>query len=132
MCLTGWSVAQEHYRGLYSYNFSSLCTPQTSSSSKNPVIYRNTQMTAVVECTSGGQGVVWCGNNHLVLNESKTKQIFVDFRSTRIKLNSISIMGEKVEVMDEYKYLCVHLDNILNWKCNSDAVYKKGQSRLYV
>ena len=25
----------------------------------------------------------------------------------------------------------VHLDNRLDWKCNTEAVYKKGQSRLY-
>ena len=36
--------------------------------------------------------------------------------------NSISIMGEEVE---EYKYLSVHLDNRLDWRCNTDAVYKK-------
>ena len=32
---------------------------------------------------------------------------------------------------ESYKYLGVHLDEKLNWKCNSEAVYKKGQSRLY-
>ena len=39
-------------------------------------------------------------------------------------------MGE-VEVV-EYKYLSVHMDNRLDWRCNIDAVYKKGQSRLYL
>ena len=40
-------------------------------------------------------------------------------------------MGEEVEVVEEYKYLGVHLDYRLDWRRNSDAVYKKGQSRLY-
>ena len=35
----------------------------------------------------------------------------MDFRRTRNKSNSISIMGEEVEVVEEYKYLSVHLDN---------------------
>ena len=47
--------------------------------------------------------------------------MIVDFRRTRIKSNSISIMGE--DVMD--------LDNRLDWRLNTDAVEKKGQSRLY-
>ena len=45
VCLTGWSAAQEHHRGLYSHHSSSLCTPQTSSASQSPVICRNAQMT---------------------------------------------------------------------------------------
>jgi len=36
-----------------------------------------------------------------------------------------------VEVVQDYKYLGVHLDNKLNWATNTEAVYKKGQSRLY-
>ena len=36
-----------------------------------------------------------------------------------------------MEVVEEYKYLNVHLDNRLNWRHNTGAVYKKGQSRLY-
>ena len=30
-----------------------------------------------------------------------------------------------------YKYLGVHLDNKLDWSVNTDALYKKGQSRLF-
>jgi len=55
----------------------------------------------------------------------------VDFRKTRNKPNTISIMGEDVEVVEDYSYLGVYLDNRLNWKYSTEAVYKKGQSRLY-
>ena len=41
------------------------------------------------------------------------------------KLNTVSIPGEEVDVGG------VHLDNRLDWKCNTD-VYRKGQSRLYL
>ena len=33
--------------------------------------------------------------------------------------------------MVDYKYLGVYLDNKLNWARNTEALYKKGQSRLY-
>ena len=42
---------------------------------------------------------------------NKTKETIVDFRRTRIKSNSIFIMGEE---MKDYKYLGVHLDNRLD------------------
>ena len=50
--------------------------------------------------------MVWCGDNHLLLNVTKTK------------LNTISI---QVEVVEGYKYLGVHLVNTLDWKCNIEA-----------
>ena len=40
-------------------------------------------------------------------------------------------MEGEVEVVEEYKCLGVHLDNRLDWTRNTDAVYKKGQSKLY-
>ena len=36
-----------------------------------------------------------------------------------------------MEVVGTYMYLGVHLDNKLDWSANTDAIYKKGQSRLY-
>lgn len=34
-------------------------------------------------------------------------------------------------MVEEYKYLSVHLDNTLDWRLISEAIYKKSQSRLY-
>ncbi|KAI3371529.1 hypothetical protein L3Q82_024120 [Scortum barcoo] len=39
--------------------------------------------------------------------------------------------GEVVEEVEDYKYLGVVIDNRLDWKSNTEAVYKKGMSRLY-
>ncbi|TWW67285.1 hypothetical protein D4764_02G0003260 [Takifugu flavidus] len=50
--------------------------------------------------------VAWCELNHLRINASKTNE--------------------------EYKYLGVHLINKLDWTHNTDALYKKGQSRLHL
>ena len=55
------------------------------------------------------------GNNHLILNVNKTKEMIVDFRRTRIVSKSISIMGEEVEMVEEYKYF-----GLLNW--TGDAI----------
>ena len=73
--------------------------------------------------------VAWCGNNHLLLNVTQTKEMVVDFKRAGTKLNTFSILGDEVE--ESYRYLGVHLDNRLDWKWNTKAVYRKGQSRLY-
>ena len=54
--------------------------------------------------------------------------MIVHFRS---KPNTVSIQVEEVKVDEEYKYPRVHLDSRLDWKCNIEAVYKKGHNTLY-
>ena len=56
----------------------------------------------------------------------------MDFRRSKNQQSSVSILGKEVEVVQEYKYLGVQLDNRLEWKCNTEYIYKKGQSRLYL
>ncbi|XP_047440825.1 alpha-1,3-mannosyl-glycoprotein 4-beta-N-acetylglucosaminyltransferase A-like isoform X2 [Mugil cephalus] len=43
----------------------------------------------------------------------------------------LNILGSDVEVVEEYKYLGVTIDNRLNWRTNSTAVYKKACNRFY-
>ena len=45
--------------------------------------------------------------------------------------STFSILGEEVKVEEGYRYLAVHLVNRLDWEYNTEAVYRKGQSRLY-
>lgn len=59
--------------------------------------------------------MVWFGNNRLLLNVAKTKDTVVDFRRTKAKLNTISILGEEVVEVERFKYLGVHMDNKLDW-----------------
>ena len=55
----------------------------------------------------------------------------MDFMRNRIKSNSISIMGEEVKLVEDYKYLSVTWTT--DWTGdNTDAVYKTGQSRFYL
>lgn len=44
--------------------------------------------------------VAWCGNNHLLLNVTKTMKMVVDLKRTRGNFNTFSILGEEVEVVD--------------------------------
>ncbi|KAI3364710.1 hypothetical protein L3Q82_011478 [Scortum barcoo] len=44
----------------------------------------------------------------------------------------VNIQGLDIERVRTYKYLGVHLNNKLDWTDNTDSLYKKGQSRLYM
>ena len=68
-------------------------------------------------------------DNFVAWNECyKDQGMVVDFRRARPELSTISILGDKVQVvLESYKYLGVHMNNKLDRK----AVYKKGQSRRY-
>jgi hypothetical protein len=75
--------------------------------------------------------VSWCDENFLVLNASKTKEMVFDFRKKKDTVHPVIIKGETIEIVTEYKYLGVKLDNKLTWSNHIDAVYKKTQSRLF-
>uniref|UniRef100_A0A669BD36 Reverse transcriptase domain-containing protein n=1 Tax=Oreochromis niloticus TaxID=8128 RepID=A0A669BD36_ORENI len=77
--------------------------------------------------------VDWCQLNYLQINASKTKELVVDFRRHKHPpLQPLNIQGMDIEAVDSYRYLGVHLNNKLDWTHNSDALYRKGQSRLYL
>ncbi|TWW77713.1 hypothetical protein D4764_12G0011030 [Takifugu flavidus] len=44
----------------------------------------------------------------------------------------VKILGTDVDVVESYKYLGVHLNNNLDWTHNTDALVKKGNSRLFL
>ena len=57
--------------------------------------------------------------------------MMVDFRRNRTLLKKITIQCEDLQMVDDSKYNGVHLDNKLDWNCNTEAVYRKGKSRHY-
>ena len=73
--------------------------------------------------------VDWCQRNNLQINAAKTKELVVDFRRCSHSLPTpVNIQG-----MDMREWtLDVHPSNKLDWTVNTDALYKKGQSRLYM
>ena len=73
----------------------------------------------------------WCRDNYLDLNVSKTKELVIDFRLNSAPLPDLIIDGELVERVESYKYLGTVIDNKLNFACNTNAIHKKCQSRIY-
>lgn len=49
----------------------------------------------------------------------------------RITKSPALIHGVNLVPVEDYKYLKVYIDNKLDWSQNTDALYKKGQNRLY-
>ena len=88
---------------------------------------------AIVGCVSEGKEeeyrsvvdsfIEWCATNHLLINPTKTKELVVDFRRRKSAPTPISINGVTVDVLQDYKYLGVFLDNKLDWAKNTEAVY---------
>jgi hypothetical protein len=75
--------------------------------------------------------VTWCEENFLELNLSKTKEMIIDFRRKKEAVLPVTIKDQPIEIVSEYKYLGVLIDDKLNWSAHTNAVYKKLQSRLY-
>lgn len=77
--------------------------------------------------------VDWCQWNHLLINNEKTKEPVMDFHRRRSTTPTpVEIQRTGIEILDSYKYLSVHLNKKLDWSHNTDALYRKGQSRLYL
>lgn len=118
---------------------SSPCTPWTFSTAQISATFRKIVMTLWWSGASGvdrkgGPGIwsttSWSGTgrtNEVLLNVANTKEMVVDDRRKRTITSSITIMGYTAE---QYKYFGVYL-NKLDWKVNSEVVYRKGMSRLY-
>lgn len=61
----------------------------------------------------------------------RQKEMIIHFRRSKPPLQPVNTCGVDIEVVPSYKYLGVHLDNKLDWSLNTDALYKKGHSRLF-
>ncbi|XP_049902554.1 uncharacterized protein LOC126391694 [Epinephelus moara] len=67
------------------------------------------------------------------INAGKTKELVVDFcRRRLLPPTPVNIQGKDIEMVTSYKYLGVHLNNKLDWTNHITALYRKGQSRLYL
>ena len=65
------------------------------------------------------------------LNVTKTEELVGNLRRRKAPVTHVSIRGVGVDIVEDYKYLGVHIDNKLDWIKNSGVFYRKGQSRLY-
>ncbi|KAI3374204.1 hypothetical protein L3Q82_006060 [Scortum barcoo] len=75
----------------------------------------------------------WCLRNNLQINAGKTKELVVDFRRrSHSPPAPVSIQGTDIDTVKSYKYLGVHLNDSLDWSDNTNALVKKGNSRLFL
>jgi len=74
--------------------------------------------------------VSWCEWNHLCINVGEMKELVIDFCRKAPHLTLVNIQGRDIEIVVDYKYLGVHLNNKLDRSTNTDALYKKGLSHL--
>ncbi|KAK3556334.1 hypothetical protein QTP70_007104 [Hemibagrus guttatus] len=119
-----------------------LFTPYTSDFSYNTChLQKFSDDSAITGCVSEGNKQEYrdvikdfvdsCEYNHLHLNTSKTKKLFIDILIRRTPYHTpVIIQDLDIELVDSFKYLGVHLNNRLDWLDNTDTLYKKGQSCL--
>ena len=75
--------------------------------------------------------VTWCEENDLELNVKKTKEIIFDFRKNKATPAPLSINGEVVEIVDDFKFLGTTISNNLKWETNARLAAKKANKRLF-
>lgn len=64
----------------------------------------------------------WSKMNGLIFNTSKTKEIIVDYCKRKTLHNPIVIDGNRIEIIQSYKYL----DNKLDWPVHTYMVKLKS------
>jgi hypothetical protein len=67
---------------------------------------------------------VWCQDNNLSLNISKTKELIVDYRKQRTKHAPID--RAVVEQVESFKFLYVHITKELSWFTHTNTVMKRA------
>lgn len=72
----------------------------------------------------------WCEVNYLTLNVKKTKEMIIDYSKSACHL-PLCIKNEQVDVVKEYKYLGVTIDNNFTFSNHVQNTYKKAVKRLY-
>ena len=118
-------------------------TSDFSHNSTNCYLQKYSDDSAIVGLISAGDDreyrelnqdfVTWCQRNCLQINSVKTKELVVDFRrSKHSPPTPVNIQGTDIDIVRSYKYLGVHLNNKLDWTDHTQAIYKKGESRLYL
>ena len=113
------------------------CTPVHHSNT----IVKFADDTTVVGLISGGdesacrneveQLTVWCRENNLLLNTSKTKELIIDFRKQKTDIAPLIISGDCVERVADFWLLGVHIEENLIWSVKTSELLKTAQQRLH-
>jgi hypothetical protein len=70
---------------------------------------------------------VWCQDNNLSLNVSKTKDMIVDYWKRSAEQAPINIDGTEVDRVESFKFLGVHITNKLSWSKHTKTVVKRAR-----
>lgn len=73
---------------------------------------------------------LWCRDNCLDLNTSKTKEMVIDFRH-RYLTPTLSVNTETIERVESYKYLGTIMDYKLTFQLHSEHLVSKCHQRLF-
>jgi hypothetical protein len=74
---------------------------------------------------------MWCQDNNLSLNVSKTKEMIVDYRNRDPEHALIHIDVAVVEWVESFKFLGVHITNKLLWSSHTKTFMKKARQHLF-
>ena len=67
---------------------------------------------------------MWCQDNNLSLNVSKTKELIVDYRKGRAEHAPIHIDGAIAELVESFKFLGVFITKDLLWSKHNTVVIR--------
>ena len=70
---------------------------------------------------------MWCQDNNLSLNVSKTKELIVDYRKMRAEHAPSHIDRAVVKLVESFKFLGVHITIKLSWSKHIKTVMKKAR-----
>jgi hypothetical protein len=74
---------------------------------------------------------VWCQDNNLSIDVSKTNQMNVGYRKRRAKHAPIHIDRSVVERVESVKFLCAHITTKLSWSKHTNKVVKRARQCLF-
>ena len=116
-----------------------MYTSDCKSSDVNSKLFKYADDTALVSLCNNNDDMYreearnftkWCEDNYLFLNVQKTKEMIIDFSKSQCHL-PLYIKDEIVEVVNEYKYLGVTIDNTFTFSTHAQHTFKKAAKRMY-
>ena len=72
-----------------------------------------------------------CRDNDLILNESKTVKLIIDFRKNTPTKAPIIINNQPISATDSFKFLGTYINNKLNWDHHTTHLLKTANQRLF-
>ena len=90
--------------------------------------------TTINECTTKGQAILdklitWCDLNKLTINVKKTKSMFIKPNVDCVNPN-LYIGDIKLDIVNSFEYLGIHVDNGLVMNNHIDSVHRKCITKL--